>query len=118
MSISTRKLNGYVSSKSSVPAQRLADDLLRLADDGVEVGLVLEALGVDLVDVLGARRPGREPAAGRHHLQPADRRAVPGARVSFAVIGSPASPVAFTISGDSFFKIAFCSGVAGASMRV
>ena len=51
----------------------------------------LEALGVDLVDVLGARRPGGEPAVGRRHLQPADGGAVARGAVSFAVIGSPAS---------------------------
>src|SRR3712207_7741211 len=35
-----------------------------------------EALGVDLVDVLRARRPGREPAVLGGHLQPPDRRVV------------------------------------------
>ncbi len=41
-------------------------------------GIRAKALGVDLVDVLGAGRPRREPAALGHHLQPADRRAVAG----------------------------------------
>ena len=40
----------------------------------------------------------------------------PGARVSFAVIGSPASSVAVTASGESFLSRFFCSGVAAASM--
>ena len=52
------------------------DDFLRLAHDGVQVGLVLETLGVDLVDVLGAGGPGREPAACGDDLQAADRRVV------------------------------------------
>ena len=43
---------------------------------------------------------------------------LPGARVSLAVIGSPASFDAVTVSGDSFASLAFCSGVAGASIRV
>ena len=43
---------------------------------------------------------------------------LPGARVSLAVIGSPASVDALTASGESFASRAFCSGVAGASMRV
>ena len=43
---------------------------------------------------------------------------LPGARVSLAVIGSPANSAALTASGDSFASSAFCSGVAGASMRV
>ena len=37
-----------------------------------------EGLGVDLVDVLGARRPGGEPGVLRDHLQPADRGVVAG----------------------------------------
>ena len=41
-----------------------------------------------------------------------------GARVSVLTIGSPASVVAVTASGDSFCSCAFCCGVAGASMRV
>ena len=43
---------------------------------------------------------------------------LPGARVSFWTIGSPASSDALTASGDSLASCAFCSGVAGASMRV
>ena len=50
-----------------------------------------EALGVHLVDVLGARRARSEPAALGHDLQPAERRPVAGASVSRAMIGSPAS---------------------------
>src|SRR5438552_6524865 len=37
-----------------------------------------ERLGVDLVHVLGARRPGGEPAVRRRDLEPADRGAVAG----------------------------------------
>ena len=43
---------------------------------------------------------------------------LPGARVSLATIGSPASSDSLTASGESFCSLAFCSGVAGASMRV
>ena len=43
---------------------------------------------------------------------------LPGAVVSFARIGSPARLDADTASGESFSRRAFCSGVAGASMRV
>jgi hypothetical protein len=43
---------------------------------------------------------------------------LPGARVSFPVIGSPASPDALIASGDSRCSRACWSGVAGASMRV
>ena len=40
----------------------------------------VEALRVDLIDVLGARRPRREPAAGGHDLQTADGSTVAGSR--------------------------------------
>ena len=43
---------------------------------------------------------------------------LPGALVSLAVILSPASSVAVTASAVSFLNAAFCSGEAGASMRV
>src|SRR6185503_7248043 len=51
-------------------------DLLRFADDLLEVLGTLERLGVELVDVLRARRPRGEPAAGRDDLDAPDRRAV------------------------------------------
>ena len=81
-------------------------------------GLILEALRVDLVDVLGAGGPGGEPAVGSHYLEAADRFAVTWRRVNLAVIGSPASLSVATTSGDNFSSLIFCSGVAGASMRV
>jgi hypothetical protein len=87
---------------------------------GLHLGEVLgaaERLGVDLVDVLGARRPGREPRVLGGHLEPADRAPLPGASVSLAVIGSPASSVAVTSSGESLPSLAFCSRRGGASMR-
>ena len=43
---------------------------------------------------------------------------LPGARVSLAVMGSPARADALTASGASRARRAFSSGVAGASMRV
>ena len=43
---------------------------------------------------------------------------LPGAVVSLAVIGSPASVCSYTSEGESFFSRAFCAGVAGASIRV
>src|SRR5260221_2499854 len=42
------------------------------------MGRALEALRVDLVEVLGAGGTGREPAASRDHLQASDRRVVAG----------------------------------------
>src|SRR6266446_4161895 len=43
---------------------------------GVQVGLILEAFRINLIDALGARRPGRKPAAGRYDLQATDRGVV------------------------------------------
>ena len=51
-------------------------------------------------------------------FKPPMAASLPGARVSLAVIGSPASVAAVTASGDSFPSRAFCAGVAAASMRV
>ncbi len=58
--------------------ERRADDLARFGEDRVQVIDALEALGVDLVDVLGAGRARGEPAVLGHDLQPADRRPVAG----------------------------------------
>src|SRR2546422_11192782 len=58
------------------PPEGWVPDRLRVAHDGVEVSLVLEAFRVDLVDVLRAGRPRREPAAASDDLQTADRRIV------------------------------------------
>jgi hypothetical protein len=40
--------------------------------------LAAEALGVDLVDLLGPRGTGGEPAVLRHHLEAADGGAIAG----------------------------------------
>src|SRR5215210_8683758 len=49
----------------------------RLAEDALQPLLAVEALRVDLVDVLRTRRPRREPAMLGDDLEPADRRTVP-----------------------------------------
>ncbi len=51
-------------------------------------------------------------------LRPPIGAPLPGARVSLFIIGSPARLAVATASGDNFSSNAFCSGVAGASMRV
>ena len=51
-------------------------------------------------------------------LSPPIAAPLPGAVVSLASIGSPASVAAATDAGESFASRAFCSGVAAASMRV
>src|ERR1700675_700851 len=49
---------------------------LGFAHDAVQMGLILEALRVDLVDVFRAGGAGGEPAARRHDFQAADRRVI------------------------------------------
>ena len=53
--------------------QRLPHNLLRLGHNGLQVLLVPEALGVNLVEVLRAGRPGGEPPRGGDDFQAADR---------------------------------------------
>src|SRR6187397_232020 len=52
------------------------DDRLGLDENLLERVFVAKGFGVDLVDVLGARRPRREPAVGADDLDAADRRVV------------------------------------------
>src|ERR1700677_966302 len=58
--------------------QRSVDDGLRVAQDLGQMPGIAEALGVNLVDILGARRSCGEPTALRAYLDAADRRIVPG----------------------------------------
>src|SRR5437016_2593143 len=53
--------------------QRIVHHLLSFAHDRVEVAMIPEALRIDLVNVLGAGWPGREPAVVGDHLEAADR---------------------------------------------
>ena len=80
----------------------MIDDGASLGHDGGQVRLVDDALRGKLVDVLGPGRPSCKPAA----------------RVSLAMMGSPAIVEAWTASGDNVASAAFCAGVAGASTRV
>src|SRR6516162_11291691 len=56
--------------------QGVVHDSPRFGDNAVQMGLVLEALGVDFVDVFGAGRTGRKPATCRHNFQTPDRSVV------------------------------------------
>src|SRR5437667_12879146 len=57
-------------------ADRGANELLCLGHERVQVRRALEALRVNLVDVLRAGRPSREPPARGHDLQAVYRRVV------------------------------------------
>ena len=50
-------------------------------------------------------------------LRPPMAAPLPGAWLRIWVIGSPASSLLWTCSGESLASLAFCSGVAGASTR-
>ena len=86
--------------------------------------IALQALGVPLTPsakdylLLDTVPEGRNQPLVDTTFSPPIGASFPGARVSFAVIGSPASSVAVTASGESFLSRFFCSGVAAASMRV
>src|SRR6201987_962620 len=56
----------------------VADDLLRFVQNRLQMLLVLEALGIDLVHGLGARGACRKPTVAGEPLQPTDRGAIAG----------------------------------------
>jgi hypothetical protein len=68
----------------------------------------LEAFGVNLVNVFGARRPCREPSVFGNHLDPADR---------IAVAGRGGQDLIDLLSRYNFPSLARCSAFAGASIR-
>jgi len=94
------------------------DDGLRFFLDAPQVVGPLEAFRVDLVDVLGARRAGGEPAVLGHDLSPPMGAPFPGALVSFPRIGSPASVAARTSPGERALSTCRCLALAGASILV
>ena len=78
--------------------QCLVDDLARFLEDPLEMLRALQALGVDLVDVLGARG-GRRTSRAATTLRPPIGASLPGAAVSIALIGSPASALWWDLLG-------------------
>src|SRR5882762_985732 len=61
---------------ASVARERRVHDTLRLGDQSVQMPGVVKALGVDLVDIFGSRRPCGEPTAARGDLDAPDGRIV------------------------------------------
>ena len=76
----------------------MVDDLLSFVHDRIEMALILEALRINLVDILGAGRPGGEPSGGSHNLEAADRCAVTWGRSQFGCNRLAGEP----ISGNRF----------------
>src|SRR5689334_15645626 len=56
--------------------QCFVHNFLSFADDRIQVALILEALRINLVNVLGAGGSRGEPAVGSHYLEAADRRTI------------------------------------------
>src|SRR6266851_7037664 len=63
---------------ASVACERRIHDALRLGDQSVQMPGAMKALGVDLVNIFGSRRPRGEPAAARGDLDAADGCIVAG----------------------------------------
>src|SRR5678815_2556467 len=70
------------------------DQALRLTEEDAQMLLAAKALAVDLVDVLGPRRPGGEPASGGDHLDAADRGLVAGRAIEHGLDALAAQLVA------------------------
>src|ERR1035438_6784303 len=67
---SVTRVSGYHCQRPSHQFARLVLNLLQVCGAG-------EALRIDFVNVFGAGRPRRKPAAPRHHFEAADRGPVP-----------------------------------------
>src|SRR6266404_2013251 len=65
----SRSLASRRESAAWIRGVQCGHDFLGLAHNRVQVGLILEAFRINLIDALGARRPRRKPAAGRYDLQ-------------------------------------------------
>src|SRR5690606_2156830 len=84
---------------SSGAGERRVHDPLRLGEDRLQVVAAFEAFAVDLVDVLGARRPRGEPAVVGNHLDAADRGVVAGGLVQYLPDRRPGERVRFQLGG-------------------
>src|SRR5215475_12406235 len=66
----------FLSGRLSVPGNCVADDLLGLLLNSLQMVPPSKTLGVNLVNVLSTRRSSREPSARRNHCDTADWRAI------------------------------------------
>ena len=76
--LTTTAVNKFNKRKSRVTIERCVDDLLSLGEDCLQMLFVVEALGINLVDILGARRARGEPAVLGDDFQTSDGRLVAG----------------------------------------
>ena len=77
------------------------------------MGLALETLGVDLINVLGTRGSRCKPTALRYNFQTADWGIVARGFGQFGGDGSPAKSDSFTASGVEFSQLRFLLGRGG-----
>ena len=95
------------------PSERLIHDFLRLRDDAAQVALPAKTLGVDLVDILGARgRAANQPLSAMTFTPPIGA-SLPGAWLRMCRTFSPARSVQCTSFGESAASRFFCSGGRG-----
>src|ERR1039458_1731531 len=80
LAVSVRAISSRVGKRERClsACERCIDDALRLCDQPAQVFLVMETLGVDLVDIFGSRGPRGKPAAARGDFHAADGRIVAG----------------------------------------
>src|ERR1019366_8727693 len=89
-------MSSAAAQSASMLLQRAVDDVLRFPHQNAQMVLTAETLGVNLVDVLGARWTCGEPSAGGDHLYSADPRIISrynsaGSRPLRAVISAASS---------------------------
>lgn len=77
----------------------------------------IETLGVDLVDIFGARRSGGEPAILGGDLDAADGRVVAGCTVKHSRDRFTGEFVRGNVRGLQSGKLLLCAAFAGASTR-
>ena len=94
------------------------DDFLRLGDDFRQMRFVPETFRIQLVDIFRTRGTGGEPSAAGDNLQSADGSVVTGGAGQFGGNRVASQGVGGDGFGESRVSAAFCSGVAGASIRV
>src|SRR5258708_19724444 len=100
---------------ASVACERRVHDTLRLGDQSVQMPGVMKALGVDLVNIFGSRRPRGEPAAARRDLDTADGCIVAGSmsqNLIDGLAGELRDPPFFAVQlARLFLLLGVCRGV-------
>src|SRR5882757_1416288 len=95
--------------------ERRIHDALSLGNQPVQMAGVVKALGVDFVNILGSRRPRREPTAGRGDLDTADGCIIAGCggeNLIDRLAGELGDPHLRTVEpAELFLLLRICRGV-------